>query len=692
MKLKMSSHDVSAIIKELNNFNYIGSRINNIYDISNKVFCLKLDLKNKKEKEFLVLDSGKKIYIIDKFKSDRMLPSSFCSKFRKHLKNKRIESIKQINFDRVVDITIGKEEMEHHIIIELYATGNIILTDKNYVILTLLHIHIYNDNNKVIVGNKYPIGKATINLSKYNITSESVYNWVKQKKRGLKKNTTFGQLLFASPLNVYGSYLLEHVLMKYNIDIKSKINIENFKLTNDLLNNIIDELNNIKKINDINGYIILDHKNNYKSFIPYLYLQFKKDKYIKYDCFLECVKTYFHTTNDKEKDKKLLKKKKIEDPNERAKYNLELQIKKINDKINKNQKFIDFFDNYNNIVLFKRIFILIKDNINEKSNNIKSILYNNTTNIKNININKKENIIVLKINNLNINVNYLISIDKNLEKYYSNNKELKKKIKKINILIDNLKKRKKKINKKINKIPANNNLIEKNEYLKYLRWYQKYNWCFSSNSFLIISGKTAQQNEEIVKKYLDNNDIYVHSDVHGSGSCIIKNNSNTLPHPSTIEEACSFVICHTKCWNSGSPDNAWWVYANQVSKTAPSGEYISTGGFMIRGKKNYIKNIKLELGFGILFKNKTDDNLSVSSNDSLQYSVPICGPYKSLFKLKYKVKIIPGNNKIGKTVKLILNKFMNNCNELEKKSIKTIPDDYLHKVMRNKIKLVIKKN
>ena len=32
-----------------------------------------------------------------------MLPGGFCSKLRKHLKNKRIETIKQINFDRVVD-------------------------------------------------------------------------------------------------------------------------------------------------------------------------------------------------------------------------------------------------------------------------------------------------------------------------------------------------------------------------------------------------------------------------------------------------------------------------------------------------------------------------------------------------------------------------------------------------------------
>lgn len=691
MKLKMSSHDVAAIVKELNDFDYIGSRINNIYDISNKVFCLKLDLKSKKEKEFLILDSGQKIYIINKFKSEKMLPGGFCSKLRKHLKNKRIETIKQINFDRVVDITIGKDEMEHHIIIELYASGNIILTDKNYIILSLLHIHIYNEHNKVIVGNKYPINKATIDLDKYNITSDSVYNWIKQKKRNLPNNSTVKEFLFKSPLNVYGSYILEHSLIKCNINLKNKISYDNFNLTKELLNNIINEINNVKNTDNISGYIILDRKNNYKSFIPYLYLQFKKNNNIKYNTFLECVNEYFHSKIDKKKNKSLLKKKnKIEDINERAIYNLELQIKKINDKINKNLNFIDFFGNYNNITLLKEIVIILKDNINKKKNDIKSILYENIKCVKDININKKENLIILNIDNLNIKVNYLLSIEKNIEKYYSNNKELKKKIKKINILIDNTNKKIKKKEKDKKNIPDNNNLIEKKNYFKYVRWYQKYNWCFSSNNFLIISGKTAKQNEEIVKKYLDKNDIYIHSDVHGSGSCIIKNNNEILPPPSTIEEACSFVICHTKCWNSGSPDNAWWVYSNQVSKTPPTGEYISTGSFIINGKKNYIKNIKLELGFGILFKNKSDDNLSVLSNESIQYSVPVCGPYKSLSKYKYKVKIIPGNNKIGKTIKLIINQIINDCNELEKKSIKSIPDDYLHKVMRNKIKILKK--
>ena len=42
---------------------------------------------------------------------------------------------------------------------------------------------------------------------------------------------------------------------------------------------------------------------------------------------------------------------------------------------------------------------------------------------------------------------------------------------------------------------------------------------------------------------------------------------------------------------------AWWVNADQVSKTAPTGEYLTTGGFMIRGQKNFLPPSQLLLGF-----------------------------------------------------------------------------------------------
>jgi predicted ribosome quality control (RQC) complex YloA/Tae2 family protein len=65
-------------------------------------------------------------------------PSNFCMKLRKHLRGKRLDDVRQLGVDRIVVFTFGSGPAAHHVILELYAGGNVILTDANYEILTLL--------------------------------------------------------------------------------------------------------------------------------------------------------------------------------------------------------------------------------------------------------------------------------------------------------------------------------------------------------------------------------------------------------------------------------------------------------------------------------------------------------------------------------------------------------------------------
>eukprot|EP00300_Choanocystis_sp_HF-7_P019273 c20289_g1_i1.p1 GENE.c20289_g1_i1~~c20289_g1_i1.p1 ORF type:complete len:577 (+),score=172.14 c20289_g1_i1:1333-3063(+) len=134
-------------------------------------------------------------------------------------------------------------------------------------------------------------------------------------------------------------------------------------------------------------------------------------------------------------------------------------------------------------------------------------------------------------------------------------------------------------------------------------WYEKFQWFLSSDRILVIAGHDAQQNELVVKRHLREGDAYVHADIHGAASCVIKNPDRTkdIP-PRTLAEAGSFCVCLSSAWNAKVVTSAWWVQANQVSKTAPTGEYLTTGAFMIRGKKNFLPHNPLVMGFGYLFK------------------------------------------------------------------------------------------
>jgi predicted ribosome quality control (RQC) complex YloA/Tae2 family protein len=136
-------------------------------------------------------------------------------------------------------------------------------------------------------------------------------------------------------------------------------------------------------------------------------------------------------------------------------------------------------------------------------------------------------------------------------------------------------------------------------------WFEKFIYFISSDGYLVLGGKDAQQNELLYRRHLKKGDIYVHADLHGASSVIIKNNPGLAEFeipPSTLSQAGNLSVCTSSAWDSKAVMSAWWVNADQVSKTAPTGEYLTTGGFMIRGKKNFLPPAQLLLGFAVIWQ------------------------------------------------------------------------------------------
>eukprot|EP00879_Flechtneria_rotunda_P009714 GHRR01010163.1.p1 GENE.GHRR01010163.1~~GHRR01010163.1.p1 ORF type:complete len:564 (+),score=252.88 GHRR01010163.1:1740-3431(+) len=96
-------------------------------------------------------------------------------------------------------------------------------------------------------------------------------------------------------------------------------------------------------------------------------------------------------------------------------------------------------------------------------------------------------------------------------------------------------------------------------------WYERFNWLISSENYLIISGRDAQQNELIVKRYFRKDDIYVHAELHGASSTIIRNHDPSRPVPPlTLQQAGCACVCRSKAWDQKVVTSAWWVYHHQV--------------------------------------------------------------------------------------------------------------------------------
>lgn len=136
-------------------------------------------------------------------------------------------------------------------------------------------------------------------------------------------------------------------------------------------------------------------------------------------------------------------------------------------------------------------------------------------------------------------------------------------------------------------------------------WFEKFVYFISSEGYLVLGGRDAQQNEILYKRHLKKGDVYVHADLKGAASVIIKNKpwmtESPVP-PSTLSQAGTLAVATSSAWDSKAVMSAWWVKADQISKTAPTGDYLATGNFTITGQKHYLPPAQLLLGFGIMFQ------------------------------------------------------------------------------------------
>lgn len=152
----------------------VGLRVNQIYDIDNKTYLIKLQEKD--GKETLLFESGIRFHTTSFEWPKNPSPSGFTMKLRKHLKNKRLEALTQLGTDRIIDFQFGVGEATYHLILELYDRGNIILCDHEMTILNVLRPHTEGEAVRFVVREKYPEARArsSVNRSNRDIARETL--------------------------------------------------------------------------------------------------------------------------------------------------------------------------------------------------------------------------------------------------------------------------------------------------------------------------------------------------------------------------------------------------------------------------------------------------------------------------------------------------------------------------------------
>ncbi|AFZ73575.1 ribosome rescue protein RqcH [Natronobacterium gregoryi] len=138
-------------------------------------------------------------------------------------------------------------------------------------------------------------------------------------------------------------------------------------------------------------------------------------------------------------------------------------------------------------------------------------------------------------------------------------------------------------------------------------WYDRFRWFYTSDDYLVIGGRNADQNEELVKKYLEPGDKVFHTQAHGGPVTVLKAtdpseaSSHDIDLPQTsIEEAAQFAVSYSSVWKDGRyAGDVYAVDSDQVTKTPESGEYLEKGGFAIRGDRTYYDDTPVGVAVGI---------------------------------------------------------------------------------------------
>jgi len=137
-------------------------------------------------------------------------------------------------------------------------------------------------------------------------------------------------------------------------------------------------------------------------------------------------------------------------------------------------------------------------------------------------------------------------------------------------------------------------------------WYEEFRWFHTSDGFLVVGGRNADENEALVKKYMEGNDRFFHAQAHGGPVTILKatgpsEKAREVDFPdASLEEAAQFAVSYSSVWKDGRfAGDAYMVDPDQVSKTPESGEYIEKGGFVIRGDRTYFRDVSASVAVGI---------------------------------------------------------------------------------------------
>lgn len=558
MKEKLTSLDLRSLVPELKGWE--NSKVDKIYQPNPKEVHLHL-YDSKLGEKILALKSGQAVFLTDKKPTYPKHPHSFCMLLRKHLAGSKLIKMEQKNFDRILELTFQREE-KRKLIIELFSQGNIILCKDHQIIQPLDFQQWEARQIRSKVTYQYP---PRTGENFFDLGLREFAELIKTEKEVVK--------LLAANL-IFGGLYAEEICYRAKINKKTK----GVNLKSKQLREIYDQ---------ILGLFIEDQPSVYlRDSFPYAFAPFRLKSLTSYelkefDQFNQAIRYYFTKLEEwKEKEAKKEEFKKKMDKLLEIKAKQEKAIKEAKEKI---KRYKSFADN------LKKNLGQIKSTVSRIQRAKDSMSWEEIEEKYQIKFKPKKEL-VLK----GIPIDLTKSVSDQMEDYYEKYKRFKKKlkgakkaVKETEKKIKGLKEKEKEKVKEQVKVKVRKRVKEKPR-----AWYERFHWFYTSEGFLVIGGRNAEQNEELIKKHAEKNDIVFHATLQ-SPFCLIKTKGKKVG-PKSLEETARFCASFSRAWKKklGTID-VFWVKPGQLKP------HRKKGAFRVKGERNYYRSVPLEIAIGL---------------------------------------------------------------------------------------------
>jgi predicted ribosome quality control (RQC) complex YloA/Tae2 family protein len=627
----MTSFDIAAVIQEIST-TIKDAFIDNIYQINASTLVFNLR-KPSQTPVNLLIEAGKRFHITSYIISKPSKPPAFCMAIRKYLKNGKIIEVRQREFERIMTLEVKAREGDFQLVCELFGEGNIILVNQKNRIIQALTYRRMRDRN--ILRNEI-----------FQYPPPSSRNPFKTNREEFDKVKEFGKLEIVKGLTQFlgiGGLYAEEILLRAGIDKNTSCQSLNSRQVEE----IFSQLNNILSlviVGKTEPCIMVDEKDILVDVTPIQLKRYDGYRQRRYKAFNEALDEYYaeatlkgkEVSGSKELEKELGRLERVLENQQRTIEDLKKKSelnKRIGDLIY--ARFGEMQSLLQEIVEAKKSGKsweqIISDTEKDKKSGRSPAVYFHSLQSKGL-------ILDVLLDDQVFALNLRHSIQDNAANYYAEAKKAEKKQEGANAALHETRNKIEELKQQWTvKIKETQKPLPK---AREKIWYEKFRWFNSSEGFLVIGGRDAVTNEILVKKYMEPHDVVFHAEIVGAPFVLIKTEGKT-PVEQDLMETAQFAASYSRAWKEMSGTvGVYWVKPEQVSKSPPSGQYVQRGAFIIKGAKNYIRNIPLQVAIGVKIEE--------------EYAKVIGGPVEAIARqADAYVKIVQGKLSSGKLAKQI---------------------------------------